>query len=230
MVFVTGGSGYLGRPLIAELARRGHRVRALLRPRSAGKIRVPRVEVVTGDPLRAESFAHLVQGCETFVQLVGTPKPAPWKAAEFQAIDRPAAMAGVEAAHRARVRHFVYLSVAHPAPVMKAYTEVRRHCEEALAASGLNATVLRPWYVTGPGHWWPYALVPFYALGEAIPATREGARRLGLVPHAEMIAALVWAVEHPVEGWRVVDVPGIRALYDPACTSSPPHSSSSSPR
>lgn len=216
MVFVTGGTGYLGSPLIAELARRGRRVRTLVRPGSAGKIRIPGVEVVTGDPLRAESFAHWVHGCETFVQLVGTPKPAPWKAAEFLAVDRPAAMAGIDAAHGAGVRHFVYLSVAHPAPVMKAYIEVRRHCEDALAASGMNATVLRPWYVLGPGHWWPYALLPFYALGESLPVTREGARRLGLVRHAEMVAALRWSVENPSEGWRILDVPAIRALNHPA--------------
>lgn len=218
MVFVTGGTGDLGSPLIAELARRGKRVRALVRPGSAGKIRVPEVKVVTGDPLRTESFAHWVRGCETFVQLVGTPKPAPWKAAEFLAVDRPAAMAGIDAAHRADVRHFVYLSVAHPAPVMKAYIEVRRHCEDALAASGTKATVLRPWYVLGPRHRWPLAELPLCVLGESLPATRGGARRLGLVQHTEMVAALSWPVENPSERWRILDVPAIRALYDSACT------------
>lgn len=221
MVFLTGASGYVGSPLIAALVRRGHRVRALVRPGSERKIRVPRVEVVTGDPLRRETFAHLVKGSETFVQLVGTPKPAPWKAAEFQAVDLRAGMAGIGAAREAGVGHFVYLSVAHPAPIMKPYIAVRRQCEDALAASGMNATVLRPWYVLGPGHWWPYALVPFYKLGEMLPGTREGARRLGLVRLAEMVESLVWAIENPENGWRVIDVTRIRALYHPACTSSP---------
>ena len=211
MVFVTGATGYLGTPLLAALAGRGHAVRALVRPASVGRIRHPSIDVVTGDALRAESYAHLVSGCDTFVQLVGTPKPAPWKATEFQAVDLRSGLAAIAAARAAEVRHFVYLSVAHPAPVMQAYIDVRRRCEEALAESQMNATVLRPWYVLGPGHWWPYALLPFYALGKALPATRAGARRLGLVRHAEMIAALVWAVEHPADGWRVLEVPAIRA-------------------
>ena len=37
-VFVTGGTGSIGRPLVAELFRRGHSVRALARPGSGGRL------------------------------------------------------------------------------------------------------------------------------------------------------------------------------------------------
>jgi hypothetical protein len=72
---------------------------------------------------------------------------------------------------------------------------------------------VRPWYVLGPGHRWPWILLPFYALAEMLPATRDGARRLGLVTLAQMTRALVHAVEHPPPPGapRIVDVPGIRA-------------------
>jgi uncharacterized protein YbjT (DUF2867 family) len=63
----------------------------------------------------------------------------------------------VAAAEANRFQHFVYVSVAHPAPAMKAYIEVRSRCEEIIRASGLNTTILRPWYVLGPGHYWPLA-------------------------------------------------------------------------
>ena len=100
---------------------------------------------------------------------------------------------------------------AHPAPVMKSYIAVRMECEAILRASGLHATVLRPWYVLGPGHWWPYALLPAYMLMEALPSTRDAALRLGLVTHAEMTRALVWAIENPKPGQRVLSVATIRA-------------------
>jgi hypothetical protein len=29
-----------------------------------------------------------------------------------------------------------------------------------IGQSGLNTTILRPWYVLGPGHYWPYLLKP----------------------------------------------------------------------
>jgi 16S rRNA C967 or C1407 C5-methylase (RsmB/RsmF family) len=53
--------------------------------------------------------------------------------------------------------------------------------------------------------------VPGYWLAEAFPPTRELALRLGLVTVAQMVSALVAAVEHPASGLRIVDVPAIRA-------------------
>jgi uncharacterized protein YbjT (DUF2867 family) len=105
------------------------------------------------------------------------------------------------------------VSVAHPAPVMRAYVDVRMRGEAAIEAAGLAATILRPWYVLGPGHRWPLALVPLAALAERIPATRDAARRLGFVTLPQMVAALVAAVESPPATGvrRVVDVPAIRA-------------------
>lgn len=42
-------------------------------------------------------------------------------------------------------------------------------------------------------------------------STRQSARRLGLVTLAQMVNALVDAVENPPTGIRIVDVPAIRA-------------------
>src|SRR5262249_15218689 len=110
------------------------------------------------------------------------------------------------------IRHFVYLSVAHPAPMMKDYIAVRSECEEMIRATKIPATFVRPWYVLGPGHRWPYALLPFYWACEILPATRDGARRLGLVTIAQMLKTLVWAVENPPHESQILDVPKIREL------------------
>jgi len=208
-VFVTGGTGYMGGRLITELLARGHAVRALVRPDSEHKLPTGCAAVV-GDALVAESYAAAVRPADTFVQLVGVAHPNPSKAAEFRAVDLVSAKGAIAAAAEAGVAHFVYVSVAQPAPVMKAYMAVRAECEETLRSSGLNATVLRPWYVLGPGHRWPYLLVPMYWLFERLPATRDSARRLGLVTIAQMVRALVTAVEHPVQGLRILTVPEIR--------------------
>jgi uncharacterized protein YbjT (DUF2867 family) len=95
--------------------------------------------------------------------------------------------------------------------MMKEYIAVRSECEAAIKAAGLNATILRRWYVLGPGHWWPYLLVPMYKLAELLPQTREGALRLGLVTLEQMVTALLAAVENPAHGIRVVSVPEIRS-------------------
>lgn len=208
-VFITGGSGFMGRRLIAELLRRGHAVRALVRPGSEGKL-PPGCVAVVGDALEKESYAGHVPSAGTFVQLVGVSHPNPAKADEFRAVDLGSGRAAISAAVEAGIKHFVYVSVAQPAPVMKAYVQVRAECEQMIRASGLNATILRPWYVLGPGRRWPYVLLPMYWLFELLPPTRETARRLGLVTIEQMVRAMAAAVENPCQGIRILGVPEIR--------------------
>ena len=145
------------------------------------------------------------------VHLVGTPHPSPAKAAQFEAIDFVSARECIAAAKTATARHFVYVSVAQPAPVMRAYVSVRARVEQLLRNSDIPSTILRPWYVLGPGHRWPYALAPLYWLAAAMPAKRHAARRLGLVTLDEMLAALMWAIETAGRSTRLLEVPEIRS-------------------
>jgi uncharacterized protein YbjT (DUF2867 family) len=208
-VFVTGGTGYIGRPLISALLARGHSVHALVRTGSEGKVPVGTV-TATGNALDESTFASSIPPAATLVHLVGTPHPSPAKAAEFQHVDLRSIRATVAAASQADVRHLVYVSVAHPAPVMRAYIAVRQQGEAAVRATGIPATILRPWYVLGPGHYWPYVLLPAYAVLRWVPSTRAGAERLGLVTRQAMVAALVSAVERPpAAGVVVMEVPDI---------------------
>jgi uncharacterized protein YbjT (DUF2867 family) len=140
------------------------------------------------------------------------PHPSPAKAKLFRSIDLASAQASIAAAAEARVGHFVYVSVAQPAPVMKAYQAVRAEAEVTLRAANIPATILRPWYVLGPGHRWPYLVLPVYKLCELVPRWRDGAQRLGLVTLDQMVGGLVHAVENPVTGIRVIEVPEIRQL------------------
>src|SRR5262245_14546150 len=115
-VFVTGSTGYLGRPFIAALLERGHRVRALARAESVA--RVPSgADVVLGNALDSSGWQSEIAPADTFVHLIGTPHPNPRKAAEFQSTDLVSIRTAVAAAIAAKIRHFIYVSVAHPAPV-----------------------------------------------------------------------------------------------------------------
>ena len=209
LVFITGASGFMGQRLSMELLRRGHSVRGLVRRGSERRL-APGCEGVTGDPLDASTYRHHIDGADTFVQLVGVAHPSPTKAAQFRSIDLRSAKESVSAAAGAGIRHFVYVSVAHPAPVMREYIAVRTEGEETLRASGLNATILRPWYVVGPGRRWPLLILPAYWILGALPSTRETANRLGLVTLDQMVQTMANAIERPPSGVRVVEVPQIR--------------------
>jgi uncharacterized protein YbjT (DUF2867 family) len=182
----------------------------LARPSTKAKLPAE-CEVVSGNALDANSYRQLIRPADTFIHLVGVPHPSLAKAAAFRAVDLVSAREAVDACSELGVHHFIYLSVAHPAPFMKDYVAVRAECEQMIQKRRLNSTILRPWYVLGPGHRWPYALLPFYKMCEWLPFTRPAALRLGLVTLDQLILALVEAVESPVQGLRIVGVPEIRS-------------------
>jgi uncharacterized protein YbjT (DUF2867 family) len=210
-VFITGGTGYVGRRLIPVLQAQGCTVRALVRAGSERKL-PSGCEVVVGNALDRASFERAVEPDSTFVQLVGVPHPSPAKAKQFYAIDLASARASIDAAAARGVDHFVYVSVAQPAPIMKAYQLSRAIAEGHLAQSGLTCTIVRPWYVLGPGHRWPVVLKPFYWLAEHRASTRAAALRLGLVTIDQMIATLSLVVAAPPKVTRIITVPEIRRV------------------
>lgn len=223
-VFVTGGTGYIGSRLCAALLARGHRVTTVVREGSQSKVPAG-CEIAVGDVLDRSTYEKAIAPADVFVQLVGVPHPNPSKAKQFREIDLASAREAVAAASACgSIKHFVYLSVAHPAPMMHAYIAARMEGEACLLAAveegGFGATVLRPWYVLGPGHRWPYMLIPLYWIAERIPGMRDQALRLGLVTLAQMVQALIRSVENPDSGHgardsapalTILNVPGIRA-------------------
>ena len=130
-VFLTGATGYWGRPLAAGLLSRGHVVRALVRRPSSDTL-LPGAELIVGDALSAPTFAYAVPPADTLVHLVGVSRPSPLKARAFREVDLVSVRASIDAATVAGVEHFVYLSVAHPAPVMRAFVRARQEGEAYL--------------------------------------------------------------------------------------------------
>lgn len=210
-VFITGGTGYIGIRLIRLLLQRGHRVIAFVRPGSEYKV-PSGAEVVAGNPFDPESLLPAVPRDGTFVQLLGAPHPSPRKREQFYQIDLPSVQASAEAAGKAGAGHFVYVSVAQePTNIMKDYQGVRAEGERIVRETGLPFTFIRPWYVLGPGHWWPLLLWPVYKILEWIPATRQKARALGLVTIRQMLNTLILAIEQREHTGVIMDVTAIRS-------------------
>ena len=210
-VLIAGATGYVGSRLLQRLLGRGHEVRALVRAASRRSL-PPGCEVVTGDALDESSFTAAAEGRDTLVHLVGVAHPSPSKAALFESVDLESARVAARAAMAADVRHIVYVSVARPAPVMHAYVEARHRAEQALLSSAIPCTFLQPWYVVGPGHYWPLAILPLYKLFELLPATRATAHRLGLLSIETLLRCLIYAIETPTREVRSWDVPTLRRL------------------
>lgn len=209
-IFITGGTGYIGKRLIRQLIARGHRVIALARKGSEHKVPEGAI-VITGDPFDANSFQDRVPKDSVWVQLLGVSHPSPSKAQQFREIDLRSVKTTADAAVHAKAVHFIYVSVAMaPSKLMHAYQQVRQKGEQYCLDKKLNCTFIRPWYVLGPGHWWPILLLPLYGLAEIVPSWKQKARSMALVTIRQMLASLINAIEGPVRLLRIVEVKDIR--------------------
>jgi len=212
-IFISGGTGYIGTHLVPELLKRGHFVTVLARKGSEHKVN-SNAKIVVGNPLEYSTFKDKLKFSDTFIQLIGTSHPSPWKTLQFKEVDLEAVRSSIKAINGSSIKHYVYMSVAHPAPVMKSYWIARMQAEELIKKSGISATILQPWYVLGPGHYWPYLILPLYWIMEKLPATKNTAQRLGLVTINQMIRALVYSTENQNKGVEVIDVPTIRSFAE----------------
>jgi len=72
MIFITGGTGLIGRRLVASLLQRGDRLRVLTRRVSDDKLpKHPSLEAVVGDPTMPGPWQEKVEGCDAVVHLAG---------------------------------------------------------------------------------------------------------------------------------------------------------------
>jgi uncharacterized protein YbjT (DUF2867 family) len=143
MILVAGGTGTLGSQLIRLLVERGERVRVLTRDPARAAHLPESVQVLTGDLRDPAAVTAAVRGCATVVSavhgFVGPGKPSP------QGIDRDANRALIRAAADADVQHLMLVSVLGAAPDHPMSLHRAKHAaEQALQASGLTWTILRP--------------------------------------------------------------------------------------
>ena len=197
----------MGRRLIVRLLKKGYAVKALVRNGSQKKLPAG-CDYITGNPFDAGSFVLSIPAGATFIQLLGVPHPSPKKKRLFKTIDLASVKASANAAKAAEVAHFIYVSVAQtPTRIMHDFQQCRAQGEAYIHSTGIPATFIRPWYVTGPGHYWPLLFLPLFKLLEWIPTTSKKARALRLVSLRQMLRTLMHAVEHPpASGVRIIEI------------------------
>ena len=148
-VLVIGGSGFIGRHLVAELARRGAKVTVPSRRRERAKhlILLPTVDVVEADVCAKGVLDRLVHGHDAVVNLVGILHGPDFARAH---VELP--LAAVTACRGAGVKRLVHMSALGASPgAPSAYQRSKARGEQAVTdAADLDVTVFRPSVVFGP--------------------------------------------------------------------------------
>src|SRR5262245_60579512 len=112
-VFVTGGSGFVGREVVRELLGRGHQVGALVRDGKldlGADVDASRVRIVRGDLFDPAALGEGMRDADAVVHLVGIIMERPAKGVTFERIHFQGTKAVVDAAKTAGVKRYVQMS------------------------------------------------------------------------------------------------------------------------
>ncbi len=143
---VTGGTGFVGRAVLGEAAKRGIPIRALARKEQPAR---DGVEWVQGDLADRAALASLVRETDAVLHIAGVVN-APDKQG-FHAGNVEGTRAVADAARAAGVNRFVHVSsLAAREPSLSDYGHSKRMAEEIVQVSGLDWTIIRPPAVYGP--------------------------------------------------------------------------------
>ena len=149
MILVTGGTGFVGQEVVAELLRRGERVRLLVRnPEKAARTFAEKVELAQGDVLKPETLPAAMPGVTAVIHLVGFIIETPhisYEQGHFEATRNV-----LKAAQRAGVKRWIQMSAAGTRPNARSrYHQTKWRAEEFVRQSGLDWTIFRPSLVYG---------------------------------------------------------------------------------
>ncbi len=143
-VLVAGATGYLGEFVAKEFKRRGHFVRALARSREKlDHLQGSLDEIVAAEVTRPETVAHICDGIDVVFSSIGITRQK--DGLTFRDVDYQGNMNLLQAARRAGVTKFIYVSVLN-GPRLRSLDIVDAHeaFVDELKASGINYAVLRP--------------------------------------------------------------------------------------
>ena len=205
MILVVGGTGLLGRDLVARLLPPGHQVRVLTRdPSRADGLGA---DVAVGDVLDPASLHEAMRGCDTVIAamhgFLGGRHAGP------DQVDGDGTANLVAAALANGATKFVLLSVAgarpdHPSALFRAKFAAEQH----LRASSLDWTIARP---SAYMQTWAGIVGAKLPDGPALVFGR-GTNPINFVSAGDVAAVVVRAVDDPQLSRLSLDLPGPQNL------------------
>ncbi len=209
-VFVTGGTGFVGRTLIQALRAEGHVVRCLVRRGSEHDLRgFEAIERVEGDVLARASLDEAMSGCDAVVHLVGIIREHPARGITFERLHVDATLNVLAAATTVGVRRLLHMSALGARPDARArYHRTKWRAEEAVRSSGLDWTIFRPSIIYGPHDGFVTTLARVVRRLPVVPVIGTGNTRLQPVPAQTVAEGFARALDQAASLGQTYEVGG----------------------
>lgn len=214
MIFLTGGTGFIGRRLVERLCAAGRPVRCLALPDDPVAPPLPAgAEIVRGDVTELASLLPHGTGVDAIVHAAAAQLPNPPE--RVLHVNQQGTANLIECARGWGTRRFVYLSaVSAVYRVKNVYGRSKVHAESLVSGAGLDHTILRLTMVYGPGgghHFRTYAMLA-ERLPLVYPVVGAGRARLQPVWLDDVVEAILRSLERPAAIGQTYGVSGASVL------------------
>ncbi len=218
-VALIGGTGFVGSYLVEALLDGGHRPALLVRKGSEAKVvRAGECRIVPGDVGDEAAIRDVLEGADAAIFNVGILRAFPSKGITFEALQRDAAVAVIDAMKTTGVQRLLLMSAAGVRRPGTPYQETKLAAEDHAWQSGLDVSVFRPSVIFGdPRGRMEFATQLYQQMVRPpVPAVRfvAGGRDVTMSPVSvtDVAACFVAALEDPQTIGATFELGGPEAL------------------
>ena len=209
---LVGATGLLGPDICRQLTTAGHQVRALIRRTANAEKRAELetlgVELVDGDLKDAASLARSCTGVQAVISTASSTLSRQ-DGDSIESVDQRGQLALVEAARRAGVEHFVFVSFRENPGIQFPLTVAKRTVERALKSSGMAYTILQASYFMEV---WLTPALGFDAANGKVRLYGDGSHPISWISYRDVARAAAASVTEQAAQNMVVELGGPQAL------------------
>ncbi|HEY9519436.1 MAG TPA: NAD-dependent epimerase/dehydratase family protein [Gemmatimonadales bacterium] len=202
-IFVTGGTGFVGRAVVGALLARGHTVDGLVRNTPAP----PGMRGIPGDLLAPDSYRSALAGADAVIHLAAATGNATAATHTRINLEGTRAIAGACAAARRPLLFVSSVVVQYPDHSRYPYAAAKAAAEAVVRESGVPHVIARPTIVAGPGSPVIRALTRL-AMLPVVPVFGDGTVRVQPVDVEDVALVLADAVEESSYRNEVIGIGG----------------------
>lgn len=196
-VFVTGGTGFVGRAIITQLSAEKHKVRALIHRSNALDNSVD-IETVIGNTTKPETLEGLLSGCDAVIHLVGIIREFPRRGITFDKLHTQSTANILRAAEAQGVQRYIQMSANGTRENAETgYHRTKWEAEQLVRQSKLDWTILQPSLVFGPRDMFVNMLAQLIKTLPIVPVMGNGKYQLQPVYVEDVARSFIMALDKP---------------------------------
>ncbi|MCD4688284.1 MAG: complex I NDUFA9 subunit family protein [Desulfuromonadaceae bacterium] len=213
-VFVSGGTGFVGREVVRQLLAAEHHPVCLVRPGSEDKLPGgAELTVRLGDVTDPASLNEALRGCQAVIHLVGIIRELPARGVAFDRLHRQSTAHMVAAAEAQGVERFIHMSAnGVTEAAATGYYRSKWQAEQLLRGSALRWTIFRPSIIYGIEDDFCNRLAEMIRRLPVVPVVGDGRYRMAPVAVEDVAAGFVAALREPASEGQIYPVCGRDSL------------------